>query len=347
MYSNTSCELHNSAGKAGPSSSMYPKQQCASQGISPAVPTISVIIPVWHEQERINEAIVHVRKVAATSAQNREHTPTVSSSPTACANSGLPAEGRYQAETGFVHGVEIIVADGAPQSTTLAAITCKDVRTVSAPQGRAVQMNSGARLARGDILCFLHVDTILPNKAFTYIRQALEPSFAQLFAAVSCAPPDYTAGKALTEAGSCCQACRQMWLKGEALQRSTAHSGAFSLAIDGRGCWLRTVELVANWRNRLTRTPYGDQVQFFRAAYFRMLGGYAHVPIMEDVDIMRRIRQRGDTLALLPHTVHTSARRWQAEGQFYCTLRNICLRFLYGTGVSAKTLARWYRAFRE
>ncbi|UZP65917.1 TIGR04283 family arsenosugar biosynthesis glycosyltransferase [Desulfovibrio mangrovi] len=123
-------------------------------------------------------------------------------------------------------------------------------------------------------------------------------------------------------------------------------AGAFRLGIEGARGFLYAVERLSNWRNRLTRTPYGDQVQFFKTSYYRLLGGYSAIPIMEDVDIMRRIRQRGDVLALLPQKVRTSARRWQAEGVLYCSLRNVCLRTLYALGVPAQTLSRWYLAYK-
>jgi rSAM/selenodomain-associated transferase 2 len=203
--------------------------------------------------------------------------------------------------------VEILVSDGAPQADTLAALADSDVIRVRAPQGRAVQMNAGAHAASGDILLFLHADTTLPEDAFA----AMEHGLNRL---------------------------------GDSGKRGGA--GAFRLGIDGAFGLLYLVEKLADLRNRLTRTPYGDQAQFFRSSYFRLLGGYSAIPIMEDVDIMRRIRQRGDSIALLPLRVRTSARRWHAEGVVYCSLRNVCLRTLYALGVPAQTLSRWYLAYK-
>ncbi|KAF5030253.1 hypothetical protein DSECCO2_640040 [anaerobic digester metagenome] len=104
------------------------------------------------------------------------------------------------------------------------------------------------------------------------------------------------------------------------------------------------VEALANLRNRLSRTPYGDQAQFFRVGVFRAMGGYPDLPLMEDVEIMRRLRRAGLPLALLALPAVTSARRWRDEGAVRCTLRNVCLRLLYALGVPAQILARWYRA---
>jgi len=68
---------------------------------------------------------------------------------------------------------EVIVVDGAPEADTLARIKHLPVSHLSSPPGRGVQMNHGAAAACGDILLFLHADTILPANAFTLIRQTL------------------------------------------------------------------------------------------------------------------------------------------------------------------------------
>lgn len=118
--------------------------------------------------------------------------------------------------------------------------------------------------------------------------------------------------------------------------------GAFDLKIDSRRWSLQWVARLASWRSRLTRIPYGDQAIFLRTAYFRELGGYPEIPIMEDVALMRKIRQRSDPIKLLPDPVLTSPRRWQQQGILYCTLRNWLLISLYRLGVSPQRLARWY-----
>ena len=64
---------------------------------------------------------------------------------------------------------------------------------------------------------------------------------------------------------------------------------------------------------------------------------------MEDVDLMRRLKQRGGRIAILPDRVVTSARRWEQEGILTTTLRNWFLVTLFLLGVDAGRLARWYR----
>lgn len=117
-------------------------------------------------------------------------------------------------------------------------------------------------------------------------------------------------------------------------------AGAFRLRIDSRRWTIRFIAWVANRRSRITRIPYGDQAIFIRAGYFRELGGYADLPLMEDVDLMRRIKRRGDRIALIDTPVRTSGRRWVREGPVYCTLRNWTLMILYLAGVSPERLVR-------
>jgi hypothetical protein len=67
------------------------------------------------------------------------------------------------------------------------------------------------------------------------------------------------------------------------------------------------------------------------------------MPLMEDVDLMKRIRRRGDRVRIIPEKVKTSPRRYEREGVLFCTLRNWTLQFLYALGVSPERLATWYR----
>jgi len=118
--------------------------------------------------------------------------------------------------------------------------------------------------------------------------------------------------------------------------------GAFSLGIQHPGKAFRLIEFMANLRTRITRLPYGDQAQFFRKDYFDRLGGFAEIPLMEDVEIMQRVKKRKDRCRILPEKVYTSARRWEKEGILYCTLRNWALISLYSLGVSPHRLAKYY-----
>lgn len=119
--------------------------------------------------------------------------------------------------------------------------------------------------------------------------------------------------------------------------------GAFDLGIDTEQLIFRVTERYVAWRTRLMRIPFGDQAIFILREYFERIGGYRHIPIMEDVDLMRRIRQRGDAICVIPEKVRTSPRRWEKDGVVFGTLRNWALQALYCCGVSPNRLARFYR----
>ena len=127
------------------------------------------------------------------------------------------------------------------------------------------------------------------------------------------------------------------------LQNQDLVGGAFDLGIRSNRWGYHIIETVASTRSRITRLPYGDQAIFLRKKYFHMLGGYSPIPIMEDVDIMQRIKKRGDTIEIINKRVQTNPRRWEKEGMVFGTLRNWILMILYLTGVSPHKLGRWYR----
>ncbi len=120
-------------------------------------------------------------------------------------------------------------------------------------------------------------------------------------------------------------------------------AGAFDLGFDTHRMIFKITEKYVHLRTRLTRVPFGDQAIFIRRGYFQELGGYRNIPIMEDVDLMKRIRMRGDRIAIIPEKVLTSPRRYETEGILYCTLRNWVLQILYSCGVSPERLKKWYR----
>lgn len=121
-------------------------------------------------------------------------------------------------------------------------------------------------------------------------------------------------------------------------------AGAFDLGIDSDNFFIKAIALRARIRSRLTRVPYGDQTMFIRKEYFNEIGRFKEIPIMEDVDLMCRIRKRRDKIFILPDRTKTSARRWEHEGILYATLRNAVLVNLFRLGVSPHTLARYYHS---
>jgi rSAM/selenodomain-associated transferase 2 len=120
-------------------------------------------------------------------------------------------------------------------------------------------------------------------------------------------------------------------------------AGCFDLGIASPKWYFRITEQYVALRTRVTRIPFGDQAIFVRRDYFERIGGYREIPIMEDVELMRRIRGRGDVICLIPERALTLARRWEAEGVLFTTFRNWTLQALYFCGMAPERLARFYR----
>jgi rSAM/selenodomain-associated transferase 2 len=193
---------------------------------------------------------------------------------------------------------DLIVVDGGSHDATRHIARQFTSRVLSAPRGRARQMNVGAGQARGDVLLFLHADTQLPPGGLDSVRHIM----------------------------------RQPQIAG----------GAFRLRLMPPTCGLRIVAWGANLRTRIGKRPYGDQALFIRRSLFIAIGGYADTPFLEDVQLVKALRQYGK-LAIMPQAVYSSGRHWQRDGLIYTTVRNNVLLFLYALGVSPATLKRWYR----
>lgn len=127
------------------------------------------------------------------------------------------------------------------------------------------------------------------------------------------------------------------------LDRPGVAAGAFSLGIDGAGRRLRWVERAANWRSRILELPYGDQGFFLRAEVFRSLGGFPELPLMEDLEMARRVRRRG-RVAISPLPVLTSGRRWERVGVLRATLLNQLFLLAYLLGMPPERIGGWYYA---
>ncbi len=228
----------------------------------------SIIVPVLREESKINELIEKLYRQ-------------------------FPAE-----------SFEIVVVDGDADGGTIREIRYPDVTMAYSEPGRGRQMNTGAKLACGDILIFLHADTELPADAFQHIRKILSDG-------------------------------RYM-------------AGAFKLRWDDDSWKFRVLETTASWRYLLTRIPYGDQAFFMLKEYFFQIGGFQETPIMEDIELMLRIKKRGDRVHI-SRTSHviTSARRWKKQGIVYSVLRTWILASLYCLGVSPYTLVKYYRNYSD
>jgi len=128
----------------------------------------------------------------------------------------------------------------------------------------------------------------------------------------------------------------------EALTCPRAAAGAFRLRIDAAGRRLRIIERAANWRARFLQMPYGDQALFLKRDVFWQSGAFLPIPIMEDFELIRRLKRRG-RIVLAPGNAVTSARRWQQIGAFGTWLTNQRVIIGYCMGVAPERLAAWYR----
>jgi rSAM/selenodomain-associated transferase 2 len=117
--------------------------------------------------------------------------------------------------------------------------------------------------------------------------------------------------------------------------------GAFRLAVDSPRAGFRMVEGAVRLRLRFFALPYGDQGIFARREAYARVGGIPHLPLMEDVAFVARLRRAG-RLAFPPVRALTSARRWERYGIVGTTLRNWSLLALYAAGQSPERLARRY-----
>jgi len=117
--------------------------------------------------------------------------------------------------------------------------------------------------------------------------------------------------------------------------------GAFRQRIDSDRSVYRLLERGNALRVQARRMPFGDQAIFVRRSLLDEVGGVPEVPLMEDVELSRRLRRHARSL-LLEGPVITSCRRWQTKGVARQTLLNWALQAAHACGASPETLARWY-----
>lgn len=117
-------------------------------------------------------------------------------------------------------------------------------------------------------------------------------------------------------------------------------AGYFRLRFDTSASQARRVERLATLRCRLLGLPYGDQGLLISRALYEYLDGFKPLPLMEDVELVRRIGSKN--LVPLDTEALTSAARYERDGWLRRPLRNLCCLSLYFLGVSPGTLQRLY-----
>lgn len=117
-------------------------------------------------------------------------------------------------------------------------------------------------------------------------------------------------------------------------------AGFFRFALDDAAPQARRLERAVAWRCRVLGLPYGDQGLLIRRDFLERLGGFQPIPIMEDVDLVRRIGRR--RLIALDADFVTSADRWRRDGWWRRSARNLACLALWFAGVSPERIARLY-----
>jgi rSAM/selenodomain-associated transferase 2 len=194
---------------------------------------------------------------------------------------------------------EAILVDGGSTDETCVIAEAAGTHLIKAPQGRGTQLDAGAAQARGDWLLFLHADTVL------------DPGWAD-------------------EA--------QSFIERVESGRRKPAAAAFRFALDDDGLMPRLVERMVALRCLLLALPYGDQGLLISRNLYNRLGGFRPLALMEDVDLVRRLR-RGELVMLNARAVTSAHRR---EGYLARGLRNLGCILLYYLRVPPRVLARLY-----
>ena len=118
-------------------------------------------------------------------------------------------------------------------------------------------------------------------------------------------------------------------------------AGYFDLALDDPAPAARRLERIVAWRCRLLSLPYGDQGMLIARSLYDALGGFAPLPLMEDIELIRRLGRR--RVARIGACSLASARRYRRDGYWRRLLRNLSCLALYFAGLPPERIARLYR----
>lgn len=216
----------------------------------------------------------------------------------------LNAAGGLKATLGTVadRAQAVVVADGGSADATVTVARDLGAAVVEAPRGRGSQLRAGAEAA---LVC-----EDCPWLLFLHADTRLQPGW------------EVSVRRHFTLPGS------------EGL------AGYFRFRLDDPSPAARRLERIVAWRCRRLALPYGDQGLLIHRALYDQLGGFRAIPLMEDVDLIRRLGRA--RLCPLAAEAVTSAVRYRRGGYWRRPLRNLSLLTLYSLGVSPERLVRWY-----
>jgi len=202
---------------------------------------------------------------------------------------------------------EIILADGSSTDNTISLAEQEGVSIINCRRGKACQMNDAAKVARGDVLFFVHADMKLADNTMSVIQKQIDLGF---------------------------------------------DGGGFANVFDEYNDKIKKIGTWMNFRiiNKREQSDkglfYGDNGIFVKRSVLDTLQGFKEIPIMEDYDFSRRMRQNFKVIKIKQPPIIISARRHIKVGFFKTRFQWIAIRKLYQWGVSPKMLARWYGDIR-
>jgi rSAM/selenodomain-associated transferase 2 len=206
--------------------------------------------------------------------------------------------------------IEIIVVDGGSADNTLLLAKPLADQVLRAPKGRAKQMNAGAKNAAGEFLLFLHSDTKLPFIGDGFAGEKDVNTFPFINSV-------------------------------EINKGEENHWGFYPVKLSGKHIFFRIIETMINSRSRLTSVATGDQCLFVKRKVFADEAGFSDIPLMEDVELTKRLRKKYKPY-LASSCVTTDSRRWEKIGIIKTVLLMWYLRGLYCLGVSPSSLVKQY-----
>ena len=216
--------------------------------------------------------------------------------------------------------VEVIISDGGSTDSTIAIcqdflLTKKsqvDFRIFTGGTNRGESQNIGAREARGDILLFLHADTILPPRWMQHVREAAKP--ARNLAGC------FEFKLFLSNIGDQNDLTTPHRNSSSKFPQNISYVGYVSTA--WRAACIYAIVRGTNARSRYFQLPYGDQALFFRRGVFLdCFEGFPSTEFMEDYDLIKEVRKYG-SIVTVAASVKTSARRWERNGFIWNTVLN-------------------------
>jgi rSAM/selenodomain-associated transferase 2 len=205
--------------------------------------------------------------------------------------------------------VEVLVVDGGSQDPTSEVAARLGATVISTRPGRGLQLNAGCMAARGTWLWLLHADC-LPT------ADAMREMFARAGVAGTRSLP--------------------------ALRRASAIGwGRFAVCFDEDSLRMRLTAALMNGRSKLTGICTGDQGIFLHRRLLKRIGGVPEQPLMEDVELCRRLRRLCRPYCATSR-IQTASRRWQQAGWLKTVLTMWRYRLRYWLGTPADILAREY-----